>query len=132
MCKPIFDFTYIRRESQKPKTANGSKSLGTKDKPIDVEDFIAASSSTSKTADEPEHTVVLDQSVVQELYDAMKAHEEDSEMGGDGFESDDDFDEEMAMMQERDDMAGDYAGFEEDDEDEVLFGMGGRPRWAAF
>jgi co-chaperonin GroES (HSP10) len=132
VCKPIFDSTYIRRESQKPKTSNGSKLSGTKDKPIDVEDFIATSSSKSKGADEPEHTVVFDQSVVQELYDAFEAHEDDSEMGGDGSDSYDDFDEEMAMMQEGDDMAAGYEGFEEDDEDDVLFGMGGRPRWAAY
>jgi hypothetical protein len=131
-CKPIFDFTYASRELPKPRMAKGSKSSGSKDKPIDVEDFVAASSSKPKRADETQHTVVLDQSVIQELYNATEKHEDDSEMEEDRSDGYDSWEEEIAMRQGAADEYAGFAGFEEDDEDDELFGMGGRPRWAAF
>lgn len=126
LCKPIFEFSYAKREIPNSKPAKISSALGTKDQPIGVEDFAASSAVKQKRSMEPECQLALIQSVVQELYDAMKDCEEDSEMGGDGFDSYDELEEEIAMMQERPDQDG------MSDEDDDMLGLGGRPRWAAY
>lgn len=125
LCKPIFNFSYVKREVSKS-AKKVSTSGGTKDQPIDVEDFVAASSKMPKRSYEPEHSIDLDQTVIQELYDAMKDAEEAGEMDDDDGSEDYGWDEEIVAMQERDD---EDIELDEDDEDS---GFGDRPRWAAY
>lgn len=126
VCKEILDFEYAKRDTSKPTGKKNHSTVGTKDKPIDVEEFVATTTSKPKQSAEPEHRTKVDQSVIQELYDAMKDFEEDSEMGDGDFDVYDEWEEEIVMMQEG---ADEGRSFDEEDED---LGLEGRPRWAAY
>lgn len=124
--KDIFEFDYVKHKPAKSISKNKVPSTaGTRDMPIDVEDFAStAPNKTAKVSAPAESKTVIDQSVVDTLYEAML---EWQEMAMDGSGSEDSFDEtdaEIEMMQERaEEMYG-----SEGDEDEY----GRRPRWAAF
>lgn len=118
LSKEIFSFMYIKKKPfaalQEIKNKAGPaltektpNALGSKDQPIDVDDFDLC------TTPAPETNTAIDHSVVQALYEAMIEHQELLDFrDGDSL---DDTDAEIGAMQERADELS--AGSEEDEED---------------
>lgn len=123
LSKQIFQFTYAKTKPLVALKEITPNAIGTRDKPIDVEDF----DETCITKTVPETTTVIDQVVVKVLYEAMLEYEE---MMGDDSGEEDSFDEtdaEIEAMQERDDEMDVSEDFEEDEDDSRR-----RPRWVAI
>lgn len=125
LSKAMSTFAYTKHNPAIALAEKTPNTIGTRDKPIDVEDF----DSTCTTKRSSETTTFIDQSVVDALHEVML---ESEEMMGDRSDAEDDsFDEtdaEIEAMQERADEMDDSEDFEEEEEDDG----GWRPRWVAI
>jgi hypothetical protein len=124
LSKGLLAFKYIKHNPTIMLTEKTPNTIGTRDTPIDVEDF----DSTCAKAQSSETTTSVDQSVIDVLHNAMLEYEE---MMADRSDAEDDsFDEtdaEIEAMQERADELDDGEDLEEEEGDD-----GWRPRWVAI